>query len=88
MFDPNGRLIATATFREATDQVLINLTFPDRAALSGTHGIQIHEAGRCDPPSFASAVAVFNPFGKPHGLLNPDGPMAGDIPSLVIGPAG
>ncbi len=81
-------MIATATFREATDQVLINLTFPDRAALTGTHGVQIHELGRCDPPSFASAGGIFNPFGKPHGLLNPGGPMAGDVPSLVIGPAG
>jgi Cu-Zn family superoxide dismutase len=88
LYDPGGRLIATATFREATDQVLINLTFPDRAALTGTHGIQIHEVGRCDPPNFASAGGIFNPFGKPHGLLNPTGPMAGDVPSLVIGPAG
>jgi Cu-Zn family superoxide dismutase len=86
--DANGRLIATATFREATDQVLINLTFPDRAALTGTHGIQIHEMGRCDPPNFASAGGIFNPFGKSHGMLNPAGPMAGDVPSLVIGPAG
>jgi superoxide dismutase, Cu-Zn family len=88
IYDPGGRLIATATFREATDQVLINLTFPDRAALTGTHGIQIHEVGRCDAPNFASAGGIFNPFGKQHGLLNPAGPMAGDIPSLVIGPAG
>jgi Cu-Zn family superoxide dismutase len=88
VYDPGGRLLATATFREATDQVLINLTFPDRTALTGTHGVQIHDVGRCDPPTFASAGGVFNPFAKQHGLLNPVGPMAGDVPSLVIGPAG
>src|SRR5258708_12876922 len=66
---------------------MINLTFPDRGALTGTHGIQIHEVGRCEPPNFASAGGILNPFGKPHGLLNPSGPMAGDVPSLVIGPA-
>jgi len=88
LYDPQGKLIATATFREAPDQVLINLTFPDRTALTGTHGIQIHEVGRCDSPSFASAGGIFNPLAKQHGLLNNDGPMAGDLPSLVIGPAG
>jgi superoxide dismutase, Cu-Zn family len=86
--DPTGRLLATATLSEAPDQVLVSLTFPDRTALTGAHGIQIHEVGRCDPPDFLSAGGIFNPFGKQHGLRNPDGPMAGDIPSLVIGPNG
>jgi Cu-Zn family superoxide dismutase len=85
--DAGGRVIAEVTFREAPDQVLIALSFPDRA-LTGTHGIQIHANGRCDPPDFASAGGIFNPFGKQHGLLNPDGPMAGDLPSLVIGTSG
>jgi Cu-Zn family superoxide dismutase len=86
--DANNRLLAVATFRQASDQVLINLTFPDRTSLSGTHGIQIHDVGRCDPPTFATAGGIFNPFGKQHGLLNPNGPMAGDLPSLVIGTSG
>jgi Cu-Zn family superoxide dismutase len=86
--DASGRLLATATFREAPDQTLISLAFPDRAALTGNHGIQIHELGRCEPPEFASAGGIFNPFGKQHGLLTPDGPMAGDIPNLVISSAG
>lgn len=85
--DPAGRLVASATFRETPDQMLIDLTFPDRT-LSGTHGLQIHENGRCDPPDFATAGGIFNPFGKQHGLLNPEGPMAGDLPSLVMGPSG
>jgi Cu-Zn family superoxide dismutase len=85
--DQGGRSIATVTFREAPDAVLINLTFPDRT-LTGTHGIQIHENGRCDLPDFASAGGIFNPFGRQHGLLNPDGPMAGDLPSLVMGLSG
>ena len=86
--DATGRLVATAALSESPDQVLISLTFPDRAALVGTHAIQIHDVGRCDPPDFASAGGIFNPFGKQHGLRNPAGPMAGDIPSLVIGPNG
>ncbi|HEX8968711.1 MAG TPA: superoxide dismutase family protein, partial [Chloroflexota bacterium] len=88
LHDAGGRLLATATFRQASDEVLINLVFPDRGALTGTHGIQIHDVGRCDPPDFSSAGGIFNPTRKQHGLLNPDGPMAGDVPSLVIGPIG
>jgi len=86
--DAKGQSLALATFREAPDGVLISLSFPNPSALTGVHGIQIHAVGSCDPPDFASAGAIFNPFGKQHGLRNPDGPMAGDIPSLTIGPNG
>ena len=30
----------------------------------------------------------FNPEGKKHGLKNPDGPHAGDLPNLVVGEDG
>jgi Cu/Zn superoxide dismutase len=43
---------------------------------------------RCDPPDFATASGIFNPSGKQHGLRNPDGPMAGDLRNLVVGPSG
>ncbi len=35
-----------------------------------------------------SAGGHFNPFGKQHGLKNPQGPHAGDLPSLTVGPDG
>jgi Cu-Zn family superoxide dismutase len=87
IYDTRGVPLAVATFREAPDQMLINLVFADRS-LTGNHAIQIHDTGRCDPPGFLSAGAIFNPFNKQHGLLNPDGPMAGDMANLVIGPDG
>jgi superoxide dismutase, Cu-Zn family len=86
--DASGRTLAAATFRDAPGQVLIHLDLIDKPALLYTHGIQIHEIGRCDPPDFSSAGRIFNPFGKQHGFLNRDGPMAGDIPNLVISPDG
>jgi Cu-Zn family superoxide dismutase len=86
--DASGRLIASVSLREVSDQVLLNFTFPDRSALTGAHAIHIHETGRCDPPDFATAGGIFNPFGKQHGLKNSSGPMAGDILSLIIGPSG
>jgi Cu-Zn family superoxide dismutase len=54
----------------------------------GPHGWHVHAVGRCDPPDFASAGAHFNPEGKKHGLKNPEGPHAGDLPNLAVGADG
>jgi superoxide dismutase, Cu-Zn family len=54
----------------------------------GKHGFHIHAIGKCDPPDFQTAGGHFNPFGKKHGLKNPDGPHAGDLPNLEVGPDG
>jgi Cu-Zn family superoxide dismutase len=54
----------------------------------GTHGIHFHQVGRCDGPDFASAGPHFNPFGRRHGLENPDGPHSGDMPNLVVAVGG
>src|SRR5712664_2483677 len=51
----------------------------------GEHGFHIHAVGKCEPPDFMSAGAHFNPYGKHHGLANPDGPHAGDFPNLEVG---
>jgi Cu-Zn family superoxide dismutase len=54
----------------------------------GLHGVHFHAVGRCDGVAFATAGGHFNPGGKAHGLVNPAGPHAGDLPNLVAGPAG
>jgi Cu-Zn family superoxide dismutase len=54
----------------------------------GNHGIHIHEVGKCDPPDFASAGGHLNPERKQHGLENPQGPHAGDLSNLEVGPDG
>jgi Cu-Zn family superoxide dismutase len=54
----------------------------------GVHGIHFHEVGRCEGPSFASAGAHVNPTGAQHGLENPRGPHAGDLPNLFANAAG
>ena len=50
----------------------------------GIHGIHVHSVGRCDPPDFASAGPHWNPRGKQHGMNNPDGPHAGDLPNVEV----
>ena len=50
----------------------------------GLHGMHFHSVGRCETPSFASAGAHWNPAGHEHGLENPRGSHAGDLPNLSV----
>src|SRR5437762_166371 len=50
----------------------------------GLHGVHVHSVGRCEPPGFASAGAHWNPAGRKHGLNNPEGPHAGDLPNVEV----
>jgi Cu-Zn family superoxide dismutase len=50
----------------------------------GIHGIHIHSVGRCALPDFASAGGHWNPAAKKHGMNNPAGPHAGDLPNVDV----
>ena len=50
----------------------------------GLHGIHVHAVGRCDPPGFESAGSHWNPTARQHGLNNPAGHHAGDLPNLSV----
>jgi Cu-Zn family superoxide dismutase len=54
----------------------------------GIHGIHFHQAARCDPPDFTTAGPHFNPTGTLHGLQNPLGPHAGDLPNVTADASG
>ena len=78
----NGTEVGSAQFTEnGNGPVHINVHV--KGISPGEHGIHIHEAGNCSPP-FASAGGHYNPLGKHHGLKNPNGPHAGDLPNLVV----
>jgi Cu-Zn family superoxide dismutase len=53
----------------------------------GRHGIHIHAVGACGP-TFAAAGAHYNPTSRQHGLANPAGAHAGDLPNLEVNAAG
>jgi superoxide dismutase, Cu-Zn family len=84
--DTTGKEVGTATFTPAQDAVRVIL---EVASLPpGRHGIHIHATGKCEPPDFKSAGGHFNPHRKQHGLQNPEGAHAGDLPNLVVGADG
>ncbi len=53
----------------------------------GLHGIHIHAIGACSP-TFAAAGGHYNPLGHEHGLDNPNGAHAGDLPNLIVNAEG
>jgi Cu-Zn family superoxide dismutase len=81
-----GKGIGTATLTDAKGGVKVQVNVAGLPP--GKHGIHIHAAGKCEAPDFKSAGGHFNPHGKKHGLRNPEGAHAGDMPNLQVGKDG
>jgi Cu-Zn family superoxide dismutase len=77
-----GQVLGMAIFTQEAQGVRISVTV--KGLSPGEHGIHIHSVGKCEPPDFLSAGPHFNPTNKKHGLTNPEGPHAGDLPNLVV----
>ncbi|EAZ86306.1 MULTISPECIES: superoxide dismutase family protein [Bacteria] len=82
----NNESYGNAYFQEEDNGVMMTLALSGLPP--GTHGIHIHEVGKCEPPKFESAGAHFNPTKKEHGKLNPNGYHLGDLPNLEVGDDG
>ena len=84
LVDTTREVIGEATFTATDAGVLVRVTLQGFTnAVAGAHGIHIHQTGSCSP-DFHAAGAHFNPAGNEHGLENPRGPHAGDLPNITI----
>lgn len=84
--DATGNTVGWATLVEdGTGRVHVNVHVAGLAP--GLHGIHIHAVGSCSP-TFAAAGGHYNPETHQHGLENPSGPHAGDLPNLSVNTAG
>ena len=85
LHDLAGRRVGTLTLTESYAGLIIagNIT----GLGLGAHAIHLHEVGKCVAP-FLTAGAHFNPQGKHHGFLSPQGWHLGDLPNLDTPPAG
>jgi superoxide dismutase, Cu-Zn family len=81
-----GAAIGSASLSENGDG--LSLVASASGLTPGSHGIHLHAVGRCDAPDFASAGGHLNPTARHHGLDNPQGSHAGDMPNLQVAASG
>ena len=87
IIDAMGKKIGIATLVEnGIGGVQISLNA--HGLTPGLHGVHVHSIGHCVAPTFVSAGTHFNPGGTQHGMENPLGPHAGDLPNLLVKPNG
>ena len=79
--DASGREVGTIAIGEGDGGIKLSGTV--RGIAPGTHGIHLHMTGQCQAP-FETAGGHWNPDGKQHGFLSPQGPHRGDLPNLTV----
>lgn len=84
--DGKGQNVGQAKFAATEGGVQISVTVSNLSP--GVHAIHIHNVGKCEAPGFTTAGGHFNPANKQHGLENPEGHHAGDMPNLTVGANG
>jgi Cu-Zn family superoxide dismutase len=87
----SGQTIGQAELREGPTGVLIRITAAPGSLSPGWHGAHFHQVGTCADTAAgfqASGPHVRHGDSGIHGLLNPDGPEAGDLPNIFVPGAG
>ncbi|PKL94498.1 MAG: superoxide dismutase [Gammaproteobacteria bacterium HGW-Gammaproteobacteria-8] len=82
--DNQGQPIGSVSMIQGPHGVLVNIELNGLAP--GAKAIHIHQTGSCDDHAhgFKASGSHVNPEQRQHGLLNPDGPGAGDFPNFHV----
>ena len=85
MKDQQGNTVGTVELEQAANGVVMKIHL--KGATAGERAFHIHEVGKCEAP-FTSAGGHYNPRQHQHGIHNPEGKHAGDLPNLHIPESG
>lgn len=85
LVDPKGAAVGEATVEAVPGGILLHVRV--EGLPPGAHGMHLHAVGAC-APDFKAAAGHVNAHGAEHGLRNPKGPEAGDLPNLYVGADG
>jgi Cu-Zn family superoxide dismutase len=81
--DAGGATVGWARFTEDAAGRL-HIVVQVSGLTPGRHGIHLHATASCVGPAFTSAGGHHNPLGALHGLDDPAGAHAGDLPNLIV----
>ncbi|MCP1673646.1 Cu-Zn family superoxide dismutase [Natronocella acetinitrilica] len=84
LIDNEGQEIGQVVIRQGPNGTLFNLEL--EGLPPGPKAIHIHSVGTCDDHDhgFQDSGGHLNPEGRTHGLMNPDGPDAGDFTNFYV----
>ena len=82
--DRSGQTVGEVRLTDGPHGILVHVSA--KGLPPGPKGIHIHQVGTCadGDKGFTASGAHLNPAGKKHGLMNPEGPDAGDLPNLMV----
>lgn len=86
--DSEGREVGQAALHQGPNGLLIDLSIDGLS--EGAKAIHIHTKGTCADrdEGFVASGGHINPQERSHGLMNPEGPDAGDLPNFFVGSDG
>lgn len=87
-FDNDGEAVGKASLRQGPNGTLVTLEL--EGLPPGAKAIHIHAVGDCADPEdgFMASGGHLNPDDREHGLMNPDGPDAGDLTNFYVHDSG
>ena len=82
--DANGQSVGSAILSVGKGGSGVTMKLNVKNLTPGEHAAHFHQVAKCEGPAFTTAGGHFNPDQKHHGLQNPAGPHAGDMPNFTV----